>query len=74
MRRRTVFGAAFAGLAPSRAPKAKSGGIPTRVLKVFGSAFLLRTFSVGERPVSSRYRIFSSHSHKISTSLCVFAQ
>jgi aryl-alcohol dehydrogenase-like predicted oxidoreductase len=32
MRRRTFFGAAFAGLATPRAPKAKSGGIPTRVL------------------------------------------
>jgi len=32
MRRRTFFGAAFAGLAAPRAPKAKSGGIPMRVL------------------------------------------
>ena len=32
MRRRTFFGTAFAGLATPRAPKAKSGGIPTRVL------------------------------------------
>src|SRR5690349_8156708 len=32
MRRRTFFGTAFAGLAAARAPKAKPGDIPTRVL------------------------------------------
>ncbi len=32
MRRRTFFGAAFAGLGAPRPPKAKSGGIPTRAL------------------------------------------